>query len=121
MSTCGCWLQDVVKSSGSLQGSCSLHSKEAQRHHTSIAHECSREWEKCTYSLTLRASLYVCQADILNDSLLTVVQVLSLGQQDALGLCVLTDDVVGLAHTLYTKLVAKKKNKLINFGILSFC
>lgn len=63
----------------------------------------------CTYSLTLNAFLSVSQADVLKNSLLAVVHVLGFGQQDAFSLCVLTDDIVGLAHTLSTRLVRKKQ------------
>lgn len=75
----------------------------------------------CTYSLTLNAFLSVSQADVLNDSLLALVQVLSLGQHDAFGLCVLSDEVVGLAHTLCSRLVHKNPNTDCQFkycGIL---
>lgn len=74
---------------------------------------CVRENEvrrNSTYSLALNASLCVSQANVLHDSLLAVVQVLGLGQQDAVSLCVLTDDVVGLAHTLSSRLVHENQN-----------
>lgn len=59
----------------------------------------------CTYSLTLNTSFRVSQTDVLHDSLLAFVQVLRLGQQDKLILCVLTEEIVGLAHTLCSRLV----------------
>lgn len=73
----------------------------------------------CTYSLTLNTFLSVSQADVLKNSLLAVVHVLGLGQQDAISLCVLTDDVVGLAHTLSTRLVRKKQFK-VSLSIAAF-
>lgn len=69
----------------------------------------------CTYSLTLNTFLCVSQADVLEDSLLAVVQVLGLGQQDAASLCIFTDDVVGLAHTLSSRLVHKIHNQFKSF------
>lgn len=58
--------------------------------------------------MTLSASLSVSQSKVFNDSLLAMVQVLGLGQKDALSICILTDDIVGLAHTLDSRLVHKK-------------
>lgn len=40
--TCGCWLQDVVKSGSSLQGVSSLHWQDPQYHHRVY---CTREYE----------------------------------------------------------------------------
>lgn len=50
------------------------------------------------------AFLYVFQADVLHDFLLAVVQVLGLGQMNAFGPRVLPDDIVGLAHTVSSRL-----------------
>ncbi len=69
----------------------------------------------CTYSLTFSASLSVSQANVPEDSLLAVVQVLGLGQQDAVSLGVLTDDIVGLAHSLSAGLSNKKQNTVCQF------
>lgn len=44
-----------------------------------------------------------------------MVQVLGLGQQDAVSLCVLSDDIVGLAHTLSARLVHKNQNTVCQF------
>ena len=49
-----------------------------------------------------------------------MVQVLGLGQQDAFSLCILSDDIVGLAHTLSTRLVHKNQIT-VSSGVAAFC
>lgn len=48
-----------------------------------------------------------------------MVQVPGLDQQDALGLLVFTDDVVGTAHTLSSRLIHTNQMQLKHYG--SFC
>lgn len=50
----------------------------------------------------------VSKADVFEDSPLAVAHVPGLDQQDTIGFYVLIEDVVGLAHTLSSRLVWKK-------------
>lgn len=71
------------------------------------------------------AFLYVFQADVLHDFLLAVVQVLGLGQMNAFGPHVLPDDIVGLAHTVSSRLDRKIQSKyrllLFSVSVQAFC
>lgn len=71
------------------------------------------------------AFLYVFQADVLHDFLLALVQVLGLGQMNAFGPHVLPDDIVGLAHTVSSRLDHKiqAKYRLLSFSVnvQAFC
>lgn len=65
-------------------------------------------WKIHTYSLTLWAFMCVSKADVFEDSPLAVAHVPGLDQQDTIGFYILAEDVVGLAHTLSSRLVWKK-------------
>lgn len=51
----------------------------------------------------------VSKADVFEDSLLAEANVPGLDQQDTRGFYILVEDVVGLAHTVRTRLVWRKK------------
>lgn len=53
----------------------------------------------------------VSKADVFEDSLLAEAQVLGLDQPVTRGFYILAEDVVGLAHTVRTRLVWRRKKK----------
>lgn len=68
-------------------------------------HKCIDEIRRvCRYLLALDTSLSVCQPHILDESLLTLVQIPGLGHMNLFILLLLKDGICGLAHSLSSSL-----------------